>query len=87
MTGGGDATVTGHDAPSQARRNPPARAGLALIVVLDLLTVVLANAHLVYVAFASRPVRILSPDDRPDVGSGAPASRKDRTANRADRAE
>ena len=32
-------------------------------------------------------VRILSPDDRPDVGAGAPASRKDRTANRADRAE
>ena len=54
MTGGGNATVTGH-AVRQARRNLLARAGLALIVVLGLLTVVLANAHLVYVAFASQP--------------------------------
>lgn len=55
MTGGGEATVTRHDVSRQARLNPLARAGLALIVVLGLLTVVLANAHLVYVAFASQP--------------------------------
>ena len=55
MTGGDDATVTGHAVSRQARRNTLARAGLALLVVLGLLTVVLANAHLVYVAFASQP--------------------------------
>ena len=64
MTGGGDATVTGHAVSRQARRNPLARAGLALLVVLGLLTVVLANAHLVYVAFASQPGCVLHLKER-----------------------
>ena len=64
MIGGDDATVTGHAVSRQARRNLLARAGLALLVVLGLLTVVLANAHLVYVAFASQPGCVLHLKER-----------------------
>ena len=49
MTGGGS------DEKTPAIRNPTARIGVKLIVALGLLVVVAANAHLVYVAFTSRP--------------------------------